>query len=252
MKAQFKYAILHGLEMRLYALAATVLINLVFTAMALTGIAGEVVSIWGIVLSSLCIAVVFAVNIISDGTGFETIFGTPKGYLNIMTPVKSWKILLPRVIIYTIEDFIGLAIAVCGVVLQGLAYDNSFGDLYNVSFTSQDFRSMFFAFLMSFIGYAYLLMVVAFGLSLKSAFFSGRRFGALLAIVCTVAVVWVFNLFNFVLAPVGNISHWNNFYSITLNFNSAMHVLAYCAVSFIKLAALFTASSMLIERRINL
>ncbi len=194
----------------------------------------------------------FVVNIIADGQGLETIFGSPKGYLNIMTPVKSWKMLLPRVVTYTIEDFIGLAIAVCGVVVQGLAYDNAFGDVFNVNFTAQDFRSAFFGLLMGFLGYAYIIMVVTFGLSIKSAFFSGRRFGGLLAVLCTVAVVWVFNLFNFVLAPLGSLSNWNNFFAITLNLNSALHLLAYSAVSFIKVAALFTASSVLIERRINL
>jgi hypothetical protein len=252
MKAQFKYAFLQNLDQRAYALGATVLISAVFSVLSVTGLANEAVMTLGVVLESLALCGVFAVCIIADVQGMGGIFGSPQGYLNILTPVPGWKLLLPRLVTYVLEDLFSLAVAIASLVFQVMVFDSEFGDVFHFRLTWDDIRSIALFGGMALLGYAYILMLAVFGASLKSGPFSNRRFGSLLALLCMGAAAWALNLFNFVLMPFGMVDMWNSVFTISLDIRSPLHIAMYDLVSLIKVAALFVTSSLLIERRINL
>ncbi len=253
MKAQFKYAIRSGLGLRAAALLGTLVINAVFAAAGLTGLVSENVMILGVVLSSLSLCAVFAINIISDALGFRNIYDAPHGYLFAMTPVKHWKILLPRIVSYAVMDAISLAIAITGVVLQSNILDGSLTGGAVTRITMQSFSADIFLFGMGLLGYAYIMLLVVFSQALKSTVFYHMRGRGVLAGLCVLAVAWAFNLTGFLFMPIGMFQGWSwIFYSITLNVNNPLHVAAYYIVSLAKISALFAASSALAERRINL
>jgi hypothetical protein len=255
MKAQFKYAVLQNLDQRAYALGATVLICAVFSLLSVMGVANETVLTLGVVLESLALCGVFAVNIIADVQGFSSILGSPQGYLNILTPVRSWKPLLARLVTYVLEDLFSLAVAITSLVFQIMVFDSEYGDVFHMGvrgMTSHDLQMAALFVGMAVLGYAYILMLAVFGASLKSGPFSSVRFGSLLVLLCVAAAAWALNLFNFALAPFGMVNAWNSVFTISLNMSSPLHVAMYDLVSLIKVAALFATSSLLIERRINL
>jgi hypothetical protein len=255
MKAQFKYAFLQNLDQRAYALGATVLICVVFSILSATGMANEAVMTIGVVMESLMLCGVFAVCIIADVQGFNSIFGSPQGYLNILTPVPSWKLLLPRLVTCVLEDLFSLAVAITSLVFQVMVFDSEFGDVFHMGFrgmTSHDMQMAALFVGMAILGYAYILMLAVFGASLKSSLFSSIRFGSLLTLLCVAGAAWALNLFSFVLAPFGMVDVWNSVFTISLNINSSLHIAMFDIVSLLKVAALLVTSSFLIERRINL
>ncbi len=253
MKAQFKYAVRSGLDLRAAALIGTIAVNAVFAVLGLAGIASTNVTVLGIVLSSISLCAVFAINIISDAIGFRNLYEAPHGYLLAMTPVKHWRILLSRVFSYVVMDVIALIIAISGVILQSNILD---GSLTNGAFfrvTMRSFGTDISLFGMGILSYAYIMLLVVFSQVLKNTVFYHMRGRGLLAGLCVLAVAWAFNLTGFLFMPLGAHQGWSwIFYSITLNTSNPLHVVAYYIVSLAKISALFAASSALAERRINL
>jgi hypothetical protein len=252
MKAQFKYAILQNLGQRAYALAAAVLISLVFSLLSVARVSNEAVFTIGTVLSSLALCGVFVVNVIADVQGVTSIFGTPQGYLNILTPVGAWKILFARLVTFVLADFVSLTVAVAALVSNVMVYDGVLGDVFSMHFSWRGLQTIALVGSGALLGYAHVLMLCVFGASIKSGYFHSTRFGTLLTLICVAVAAWALNLFNFVLAPFGMVDMWSGFFTISLNIHSHLHLALYDTVSLVKLAALFVTSSVLIERRINL
>jgi hypothetical protein len=133
-----------------------------------------------------------------------------------------------------------------------MVYDGIYDEVFNLSVSWSDIRTVALVGGMVVMGYAYILMLAVFGVSLKSGPFGSMRFGLLLALLCVGAVAWALNLFNFVLVPLGTVRAWNSVFAISLNSSSPLHIAMYDLVSLVKVAALFVTSSVLVERRINL
>jgi hypothetical protein len=100
--------------------------------------------------------------------------------------------------------------------------------------------------------YAYIFLLVIFGVTLKNTFFSGMRGRSWLALLGTAAAAWVLNILNFVLAPFGTLDRFGFIFNITLHQGLNAGAFVFILVSLIQIAALFIACSTLIEKRINL
>lgn len=256
MKAQFKYALRQSLELKATAFAALVLMNLVFGILGYFKLWGEAGMITAVTLSSIAFVGIIAIRAIVDGRYFKDIFGTPDGYLYALTPVKSWKIMLARSITMIAEDCLSLFVGIIGIVWQAsvLSGDIGFGvnSGSNWRLSATDIRYIIFGTIILLLGYAYLTMLGMFGTSLRNSVFFGIRGRALLASLSVIAVMWVFNLLNFVFAPFGEVTRWKCFFSIILPGGFYTGFAVYFMLLSVKTAALFFAGSILRERKNNL
>lgn len=252
MKAQFKYAFQQGLTLRLAAFAILVIMNVVFGVLGYFGLWGEPGMITAVTLSSLALFGIFTVNIIVDMRSLKDVFGTPDGYLHALTPVKSWKILLARTVAIVCQDFITLFAGIFGIVWQAMVLSGDIGFGFNYSHYESSNSNAVTGLIVLLLGYAYIIMLIVFGSSLKNSVLSGIPGRSWLALLGVAATAWIFNLFNFVVAPFGTVDHWRIFYSITLPGGWYMGFIVYALLFSVKIAALFIASSTLLERKNNL
>jgi hypothetical protein len=255
MKAQFKYALRSGLSLRAAAFAIMALINLPFGLLGYLGFLGYGAMVVAVILSSLAFCGVFAVNIIADVGSLKFIFGTPHGYLHALTPVKSWKTLLARTAAIVIEDSIAICAGVLGIAWQSLNLaDEAIGiSTLNISVSGYDsFFSALAGIGVSLILYAYVLMLVVFGVTLKQSVFAGLRGKSVLALLCVAAAVWVLSLADFLLVPFGALTNWGMFFYIELPGGFGAGSMVYVILLMARVSALFAASAAMIERKIEL
>lgn len=256
MKAQFKYAFRQSLELKATAFAAYVIMNLVFGILGYYKIWGEPGMIVAVTLTSIAFCGMIAVRAIVDGRYFKDIFGTPDGYLHALTPVKSWKIILARSVTILCEDCISLFVGICGIVWQSLILSGEIGvginSFNHIEIRPEEVGYIIFSSILLLLGYLYLVMYGMFGAALKNSVFFGIRGRALLAVLGVAAVAWVFNLLNFIAAPFGEVTHWKWFFNIALSGGFYTCFVVYFLLYSVKTAALFVASTKLMERKNNL
>lgn len=253
MKAQFKYAFLQEITLRAAALAAVLLLNLVFGILGYIGVLSNGLMITAVTFSSLALCGVFTVNIIADIGSIKSLFGTPEGYLSALTPVKGWKILLARTVSIICQDFISLFIGIFGVVWQSFVLSGLIGWGIDYSdYTGGNIPDIICGFLILLLGYAYIIMFIVFSAALKNSIFFGVPGRSWLSLASVAAVAWVFNLLNFVLAPFGEVGNWRMFYYIGIPYGFNAGTVAWFLIASARIAALFIASSILLERKNNL
>ncbi|MCL2088062.1 MAG: hypothetical protein FWH14_01130 [Oscillospiraceae bacterium] len=252
MKSIFKYAFLQNRRLRVSVFAVMLGINLVFSILSLSGIAPGPVMILGITLSSIAIGAVFIINIIADALTLRSIFGTPHGYNYALAPVKSGKILLANVVSIIVQDCIALSVAIFGVVIQSLSFTKTLGLVFDSLQAGDALFWSFFITIFTLLAYAFLLMLVVFGISLKNSLFFSSRLSPLLAFIGVIISIWVLGILDILLIPFGDVSYVFMFVNVTLipGFNIAS--LIYAIVIAAKTTLLFLASSRLIERKANL
>jgi|GEM_PF-646274 len=258
MKAQFKYAFLQSMTLRLTALAIVVLFNLVFGLLGYFRIINNAVITTAVVFSSLSIAGLFVINIIADVKSFNGIFGSPEGYLNALTPVKGRYTLFARAAAAVVEDNLALIVAVCGVVLQSFILTgliNRSVSALGASLTIQANTSLgeiISAVGAVMLGYAYIIMLILFGVALKNSVFFGIRGKSWLGLLGVAAAAWVLNLLNFILWPFASFDRFWFIYSVNLTQGINAGTIVYALINLIRVVALYCATSALLERRLNL
>lgn len=246
MFVQCKYGVRQGLNQRMIGLGATVLLNIGFLLFG-TVIGGGILHTTGIVFSSLAMCALFIVNIIADVEIIRSIFTAPIGYNVLMTPVAGWKILLGRVLPMVLLDLASLAVATAGIVLQALqmAGDSSM-DL------GSDPASIGWFALILFVNYFALMMAILFGCALSKSVFFRTRARGFLGFLAVCATLYVMNLLDLALGVVAPVQRYHMLFAISIHtgFNAGM--IGYLVLGIAKTAALFFATSYLIERKVNL
>ena len=252
MKAQFKYALRSSLMLRLIALAAVILLNLVFGLIGLFGPAGSAFLITAVVLSSMALCGIFVTNVIADTVSLKSVFGTPHGYLGALAPVKSRTVLLARISCIVCEDLAALFIGIAGVVLQSFILAGLIGSSPGDFSDRPDFGLIFSGAVIIILGYAYVITFTVFGAALKTCVFSGVRGKSLLSLAGVAASLWLLNLLNFTLVPFFFAERWGLLFTVGVSPGLSVSFAAYCLLALLRPAALFIASGELIERRIDL
>lgn len=253
MKAQFKYALRQGLALRATAFALVAALNIVFGVLGYFKVLNNAGMVTATTLSSIALCGIFVICIIADVESFKSMFAAPQGYLLALAPVKSWKIMLARMTCIICEDFIALFMAIFGIVWQSCVLDGviGMGIDYSIGYES-DASNVVFGIIAILLSYAYIMMMVAFGVSLQNSVLFGVRGRKLLTMLVVAGVAWGFNLLNFIVAPFGILDRWKLFFSIALPYGFSAGAVVYALLSIAKIAALFVAASSLMERKINL
>lgn len=248
MKAQFKYAFRAHLTLRSAALAGTLIMNLVFGVLGYFDVYGANGKVTATVLSSLALCTMIAICFVTDYEMLNSMCSTPAGYVTVLPPVKSWKIILPKVITILAEDVVCFVIAISGVVLQALILSGEMGEVLR---NGIDWVSLWILPVLL-LGYIYLILIVLFGIVLSKSLFYSLRARSFLAVLAVAATAYVFSLLDIVLTPFGVLENVHMFYSVSLTAGANVGFIAYLLLSACKSAVLFLASSYLMERKINL
>ena len=253
MTTQFKYSVRSYLTLRLICFAVVVTLNLIFGFMGYYNVYGAGGKITAIVLSSLTLCGIFIASLIADFETVKGLYSSPSGYLIAMTPVKSWKIILSRVVTILVEDLVLFSLGIAGVVWQALNLSGVMTLLGNQNIDFDIVVNVIFAFLIIVLEYFQLLLVIFFCVALSKSVFGGKRAGAVFAVLATLLILYLFSLLNFVMLPFCAYERWFGVvYNISIDFSANTGMFIYLALSICKSMALFSTASFLTERKINL
>jgi hypothetical protein len=246
MFAQLKYSSRLFLNQRLFALCATILLNLGFFALGSAGLLPYGWMVAGEVFSSLAMTGLFVVCIIADVQSISSLFSAPDGYAVALTPVPGWKVILGRVIPMVVFDLISYAVGITGIILQSMLLSDWGGGSYGIV-GSETVLSI----LLGVIGYLTLLLLIIFCCAFAKSVLFHLKGRGILGFGAALVLVYAGNWLDMVLAPFANVSRVGAFVSIEIISGSAGSV-AYLCLTLIKAAALFIGASYLYERRKNL
>ena len=255
MKAQFKYAFLTGLYSRGIVFSVIFIMNAVFITLGSMGALPIAAKITAVSLGGVAIAVMLAINIISDVFISRRLLSFPDAYLYLLTPVPRWKTLLAGVITMMAMDLITMTVVIFGEVwlsfnLTGL------GNIWNliaigVMQNPTTLMYIFWGLLTLVAGYLLVMMIILFCATARKSIFFKIPASGLLAFLLACACVYVINALQIVLVPFGSIQRiWGIFFEISLGGSAACA--AFCLLTLIEAAVLFVITSKLMERRMNI
>ena len=246
MLTELKYAARPYLSQRVIAIAATIVLNLIFGLCGGTGVYGYAGNITAVALSALALCAVFVVNVIADLGAIRTLFCAPAGYFYALTPQPRWRVLLSRVIFILVWDNVTLYIALAGLLVQTSLLVNASAIAGEIS--SSD---VWLAVLLA-LYYALVLLAVFFAAAIaKGPLFRapGRGF---LGFLVFCAVIYAHSLLNLVLTPLSSASHYGVFTTITIQTGANAGMIGFLILLVAELVALFCATAYLMERKVNL
>ena len=254
MKLQFKYALRQDLGLRLAAICFLVLMNGVFGVLGYYGLPGMGIQITMVTVSSLALAGGFVVCIIADVKSLGGIYDGAKGYLLRLAPVKAYKILLARVLSIILQDSLILAVGIGGVVWHSLILSGviGVGAPGPLTLGLADIISIRGVLLSGVFQYSYILTLIIFGVTLEGSLFYSRKGGSLLSFICVIAAAWLLSLLNLSLMPMGYLTRWGIFITVTIPAGFGPATLLYYCISLFQAALLFMAGAELLERKGNL
>ncbi|MCL2264525.1 MAG: hypothetical protein FWC22_00670 [Treponema sp.] len=253
MKTQFKYAIKAGLFFRGPAFAVIFIMNTVFIILGSLGLLPLPAHITAVSLCGVSIAVMFAANIAGDVSIGRRMFLAPGAYLDMLTPVPRWKILLASIITMTVMDVITLT---CVIVAQVWLSFNMIGNDMHQMFWSgvlahgaHLFHILWFI-LLAIVSYILLLTVIIFCVTMKKSIFFKLPASGFLAVLLAFACFYVISLLQLVMIPFSEVQR--HLFIIYLTVNSPAAIPFYVLFTLLEAAGLFVLTSKLLERRINL
>jgi len=252
MKAQFKY-IFRAEMLRLTVFAVIFAVNLVFILLGLLGMLPLAAKIVAVSLSGTAIGVMVIFNIIGDISIINRMFNAPGAVLHALTLTPRKNRLLASILSMTIMDFVTMAVTIFGTVILGLnlgAYYTEMSFSQMLSFGNNYFPlSELIAIALLLAGYFYLIMLIVFCKAVRKSVLYNKPAGGLLAFLVAVGVIYISNISAFLLAPFGTVSRFYAFFTIDVgNLGMGMYAL----LIFIIAAVMFTLSTRLIERKINI
>ncbi len=249
---QLKYELMARGTLRLAALGAVILINLglalIFGGLGVWGDAGEA---FAITISSLCMLALMLVALLNDVDALQRLFVAPAAYLALLPPVKPWKLLASRTAINFVQDIVFSAVGILGVCLQVGMYGN-FMD-FHVSLTPQDWYQAILYGITFIFDYWFLILAIYFGVALTRTVLVGLKGRTALGVLSVFACLWLHNVVNIVLYPFSNgtARSISVFLAFTVDIASIPGGIAMIVLSILKCAALFYATTKLMERKLN-
>ena len=252
MKAQFKYAFLTGLDVRGGVFAVILALNLGFIALSAGPGLPLAAQITAVSLGGLAIAVMLAVNLLSDLAIIRRLFFAPGAYLYALLPTPRWKILLASVTAMLALDLVTMTVVIAGEVwlsflLAGSSISAVFLEIIHANAPGIWFGLWYIALFIA--GYLLALMIILFCLSARQSLFFSKPAGWLLTLLLAVAVIYLVSVVPVILAPFGVIARFGIFFVVVLNKTGTI---LYVLLTFLEAAALFILTSKLMERRINI
>jgi len=252
MKAQFKYAFLTGLNLRIGAFAVICAMNFVFIVLGSLGLLPFAAHVTAVSLGGIAIAVMLAFNIVSDISIVGRMFSAPGAYLYALTPAPRWKTLLPGVIAMFVLDAVTMTVVIAGEVWLSfnLAGDH-FGGIIREAIVSNVSEVLFGLWYVALLcaGYLLVVMMIVFCVSVKKSLLHGKRTGGVLTTLLAGILVYAVSLSPLLLTPLGTVNRFGLFFVITLGRTGTI---MYVLLTFVQAAILFVLSASLMERKINI
>jgi len=245
MRNQFKYSARPYWRQRLFAFAAVVVINVFFGVCGALGPYNFIGGIAAIVLSSLSLCALLVVSIIADFESIRDLFSAPMGYGAFLTPVPRWKILLGRAAPIVVQDVAGLAVGATGMLVQMLILSDINPTVSYIGLSPAVWSLVAFL-----LGYSRFVLALFFGCTLSHSVFFPLRGRGFLAFLATVLALYLCSLADLALVPFGAMRQAGVFISISIY--GGLGSIVYILLQLVKIAALFCATSYLMERKINL
>ena len=253
MKAQFKYAFLAGLYIRGPVFAVIFVMNTVFIILGSLGVLPFAAHVTAVSLCGVSIAVMAAANIAGDVFIARRMFGVPGAYLDMLTPVPRWKIMLAGITAMTVMDLITMVYVITAQVwlafnMIGKGIHELFWD--TVRAHSAHLTHVLWFSLLMIAGYLFVMMVILFCVTMKKSIFFKKPASGLLTFLLACGCFYVCTLLHLVLAPLGVIDRHGLIFVLTLVSEAAPPLLV--LLTLLQAAVLFVLTSKLLERRINL
>jgi len=251
-KAQFKYAFRTGLHVRGLVFAIIFVMNLVFIILGALGWLPFAAQVTAVALGGVAIGVMTIFNIISDVSILSRMFTVPGAYLHALTPAPRKQILLSSVITMMILDIVTMAVVITGEVLLSLNLaGSSVGSVVWTAIRTNlpSLIEWLLPLAGLIVGYLLVVMIILSGITLGKSVFYQKKAGGLMTAVAILAIIYVFSVSPMILAPLGTVSRFGFFFTVTLGTaGTAMYIL----LTLIQTAVLFVLTSKLMERKLNI
>jgi hypothetical protein len=244
---QFKYAVRTGLNLRLFALGLTVILNLGFGILGSLNIYGEEWKIAAITFSSLNLCALFIMSVIADNQNLCSVYSAPMGYTTMLTPVKRWKILFSRIVIITVFDLISWTLGIIGIVWQTWIFEK-----FQMTMNPDERNYIVWAVILLILYYFFVITLIFLAGAIEKSLFYAKKLGKLFGVITFIALFYAVSLVDFILLLFAPADRFKVFFSVSIypEFNAATITL-YILLLF-KIAVCLIGASKLIERRINI
>ncbi|MDR2571109.1 MAG: hypothetical protein LBD23_12600 [Oscillospiraceae bacterium] len=256
MGVQFKYAFMTGLQLRGIAFAVISVMNLVFIILGMLGALPFAAKITAVSLAGVAISVMMVINIICDVSIIRRMFTAPGAYLYALTPTHRWKTLFASTITMFAKDIVTITTSIIGVTWLSLILAGEFADDVTLRLiwetilaNSSDilFGLWFVALFIA--GYLLIIMIITFCITARKSIFYQKRAGGLLTALLALATIYVVNIMALALAPFSDVVRWGFMFTVYI---SRSGLIAYVFLTLTQAAALFYATSKLMERKMNI
>ena len=252
MKAQFKYAILAGLHSRGPVFAVIFIMNTLLIIFGSLDMLPLAVRILSVSLSGIAFVAMFAANIGADIAIAKRMFSPHGAYLDMLTPVPRYKILLASILTMGIMDLITLAFA--GISQVWLTF-NMIGN--NIHEAVWEFvRSynnyvihVIWLFLLVIAGYILTVTIIIFCVTMKKSIFFKIPASGFLSFLLAVGCFYASSLLQLILAPFCEVNRTGLTFIMTPDTSLLPF---FIMLTLLEAACLFVLTSKLLERKINL
>ncbi len=252
MKAQFKHAFLSGLYARGGVFAVIFVINFIFITLGSLGLLPFAAQVTAVSLGGVAIAVMMAANIIGDVIIIRQMFVAPGAYLYALTPRPRRNILLVSVLTMAVMDIVTMAVVITSEVWLSLMLA---GDgIISVVWSAIIMNPSEIPFIVSSIailiaGYLLIMMIILLCVAMKKSIFYQKPAGRLMNVILTLGICYAVSLTPFLLVPIGAVSRFGLFFTITIDSRGAA---LYALLTLIESAVLFVLTARLMERKLNI
>ncbi|MCL2093656.1 MAG: hypothetical protein FWH12_05605 [Treponema sp.] len=256
MKAQFKYATLNGIYIRLPVFAVIFIMNMVFIVLGSRGLLPLAAHITAVSLGGLGLGLMLAANIIGDITIARRILGSPEGYLLLLCPTPRWKMLLSGVLTMTWMDLVSMIIISIQVAILSINLADTVSPgvweftRIALSQSSDYLPAGIWSILLTCSSYLLGLLIVLFSVcsakSILKSLPAPGFFAFLLGCLCLYGV----NLSQILLGPLGTVSRFGLF--ITISFPGFEWLPLLVLLFLAQAAGLFILTSKFLEQRIDI
>ena len=253
MVTQFKYAFrMHG-GLRISLLFAAIVLNIVFGILGYFDIYGFDGKVTAVVFSSLLLMVVAIVLLTAELDEVRSLCSAPAGYTIFLTPVPAWKILLSRVIAIMVQDIICLSVSIAGVVFQVFVLNDMLRTAAYLPTSSSVIYYAAWGSLVIFLVCLQITLASFFACVASKSLFAGKRASAFWGVLTAIVAICLLTELDWLLAPFGFVETWFGiFTTITIETGANLGMILYLLLGVCKAAALFFATTYLMERKINL
>jgi len=244
MLKQFKYAVRFGLYERLFILALTVALNFVLSLVR------NINDGWlatALTFSSLNLCAVFIVCVIWDVKMIRNVYSP----FTLLTPVKRWKVLLPRIVVMMVYDLVTLLVALTGLFWQSVG-ESAFQPT-DMSAAEVLIAIGYFAILAT--GYFFIMSFILMTVAVDKSLFQRVKLGFIPRFFVIVGAFYVSTLADFILAIFMPLERKSIFFSVTIyvGYNGfSWQLIIMYLLYLMKAAAFFTVAAKLTERRVNI